>query len=68
MENSQLLGKQIKKLRNKAGLTQEALAEKIGVTSQYIIYLEKGKRNPRIGLLYKMAESLDVKVGDFFTF
>lgn len=42
------------------GLTQEQLAERCGVSQQYISRLEKGKRNPAIVTLYVIAQGLGV--------
>jgi len=68
VENSRLLGKQIKKRRKKKGITQAELAEKVGVTTVYMTYLETGKYFPSIKRLIKIAKVLGVRVGDFFTF
>ena len=68
MENSKLLGKQIKKRRKKKRITQAELAEKVGVTTVYITYIETGKYFPSLKRLIKIAKVLRVKVGDFFTF
>ncbi len=43
---SQWTPKDIKKLRQEFSLSQKAFGELIGVTDRYVIYLEKGVRNP----------------------
>ncbi|MCJ7507052.1 helix-turn-helix transcriptional regulator [Candidatus Bathyarchaeota archaeon] len=58
----------IKELREKRNLTQEALAEKVDVTRQTILFLEKGKYNPSLRLAYKIAKVLDSKIEDVFSF
>jgi transcriptional regulator with XRE-family HTH domain len=59
------LGMTLKKLRMEAGLTQEELAKKGGVTYAYISMLESGaKTNPSLALLKKLAKALKVKVGE----
>jgi len=58
----------IKELREKRSLTQEALAEKVDVTRQTILFLEKGKYNPSLRLAYKIAKVLNSKVEDIFSF
>ena len=58
----------IKELREKRNLTQEALAEKVDVTRQTILFLEKGKYNPSLRLAYKIAKALNSKIGDVFSF
>ncbi|MDD2258202.1 MAG: helix-turn-helix domain-containing protein, partial [Patescibacteria group bacterium] len=37
---------EIKKFRAKLGITQEQLAEKVGVRRETIVFLEQGKYNP----------------------
>jgi len=58
----------IKELREKHNLTQEALAEKVDVTRQTILFLEKGKYNPSLRLAYKIAKVLNSKIEDVFSF
>jgi putative transcriptional regulator len=58
----------IKEFREKLGITQEALAEKVDVTRQTILFLEKGKYNPSLRLAYKIARQLNVKIEDIFSF
>jgi len=58
----------IKELREKRNLTQEALAEKVDVTRQTILFLEKGKYNPSLRLAYKIAKVLNSKIEDLFSF
>jgi len=58
----------IKELREKHGLTQEGLADKVGVTRQTILFLEKGKYNPSLRLAYKIARVFGVMIEDVFSF
>jgi putative transcriptional regulator len=53
--------------RTKIGLTQEQLAEKIGVTRQTIIAIEKGNYTPSVLLALKLAETFSVSVETLFT-
>ncbi len=53
--------------RSKRGLTQEALAEAVGVTRQTIIAIEKGNYTPSVMLALKLASSFGVAVEDLFT-
>jgi len=62
------LGKQIKKQRKKLGLTQDQLAEKSGLSTKYIQFVESAKRTPSLKTLYKIAKALGTKVGDLFHF
>ena len=49
-------------------LTQEQLAEKLGVTRQTVIAIESNKYLPSLGLAYKMASLFQVKIEDIFLF
>jgi len=58
----------IKELREKHGLTQEVLAQKVDATRQTILFLEKGKYNPSLRLAYKIARVFNSKIEDVFSF
>lgn len=57
-----MVGKNIKKIREKMKLTQEELAEKLSVTRQAISNYETGKTQPDIETLNKIASILEVSV------
>jgi putative transcriptional regulator len=48
------------------GLTQEGLAERVGVTRQTIISIERGNYDPSVGLALRLARALGVPVEDLF--
>jgi putative transcriptional regulator len=58
----------IKEFREKFSITQETLAEKVDVTRQTILFLEKGKYNPSLRLAYKIARLFNAKIEDVFSF
>ncbi len=58
----------IKELREKHDLTQEALARKVDVSRQTILFLEKGKYNPSLRLAYRIARVFNSKIEDVFSF
>jgi len=58
----------MKEFREKLGITQEALADKVDVTRQTILFLEKGKYNPSLRLAYKIARLFNAKIEDVFSF
>jgi putative transcriptional regulator len=49
-------------------MTQEALAQRVGVTRQTIIALEAGKYVPSLLLAFKLADAFGVKVEDVFQY
>ena|SRR5579863_2169246 len=61
-----LLGRRIKSLRQGTELTQEELAEKMGISSKYLSSIERGLENPTLDTLINMSTALDVEVGDIF--
>jgi len=56
----------LKVYRAMHNLTQEQLAEKLGVTRQTIIAIESDKYLPSLGLAFKIAGLFKVKVEDIF--
>ena len=63
-----LLGKRIREIRKSQNLTQEALAELIGVESPSISNIENGKYYPTNENLQKIAEVLKVKPYELYMF
>ena len=61
-----MVGRNVKRLRIAAGLSQAALAERMGVDRAYVSGLELGQRNPTIVTLWHTAEALGVKLRRFF--
>ncbi|MEP7349771.1 MAG: helix-turn-helix transcriptional regulator [Sphingorhabdus sp.] len=60
MDMRKLVGDNTARIRKEKGLTQEALAEKSGLSQQYISGLENGQRNPTIVTLYELGCALNV--------
>jgi DNA-binding XRE family transcriptional regulator len=56
----------IKELRARYDLTQDDLANMVGVTRQTMLYLEKGKYNPSLVLAYKIATALKSTLEEVF--
>lgn len=54
------LGAQLRDLRRSRGLTQEGLAEQLGVTPRYLAGIERGERNLTLDSVDALAEQLDV--------
>lgn len=61
------VGKRIMERRKRLGMTQEALAEKSGVTTQFVSYAESGKRAMRPENLMKIASALGVSTDYILT-
>lgn len=49
-------------------MTQEELANKVGVRRETIVFLEAGKYNPSLKLAHDIAKILGEKIDDIFSF
>ncbi|HHL3492503.1 TPA: helix-turn-helix transcriptional regulator [Legionella pneumophila] len=58
----------IKEYRAKLNLTQELLAQRVGVSRETINYLEKGKYNPSLKLAFSVAYALQTSINELFLF
>ena len=56
----------LKVLRAMRDLTQEALAEKVGVSRQTVIAIESNKYNPSLDLAFKLARLFGVAIEEIF--
>jgi len=61
-----MVGRNVRRLRIAAGLSQAALAERMGVDRAYVSGLELGQRNTTIVTLWHIAKALGVKLQLFF--
>jgi transcriptional regulator with XRE-family HTH domain len=61
-----MVGRNVQQLRTKAGLSQAALAERMGVDRAYVSGLELGQRNPTIMTLWHISEALGARLQSFF--
>jgi len=60
------LRNRLKELRARHDLTQEALAEKVGVSRQSIVSIEKGGYSPSVALALRIARILQVPLEEAF--
>lgn len=59
------IGRRIQRYRNKAGMTQEKLAEKIGITQKHLSRIENGYHTPQFDTVISLAKILDVPIEAF---
>lgn len=64
MKATALVAWNVRKLRVKRGLSQEALAVDAGVDRSYVGRIERGVENPTAETLERLAAALDVPVAD----
>jgi predicted transcriptional regulator len=67
-KNNWKLARHLQKIRQAVGITQEELAEQIGVSTPYIGRIETGTITPNLKLLQKIARALGVKVKDLIPY
>ena len=66
MDRSEI-GNRIRELRFKAGeMTQQALADSVGITRQTVIALERGRYYPSLELAFLLARTFGVALEDVF--
>ncbi|WOO97342.1 helix-turn-helix transcriptional regulator [Micrococcus terreus] len=60
MENS------LKEARERAGWSQQRLADELGVSRQTVISIEKGRYDPSLPLAFRLASAFDCRIEDLF--
>jgi transcriptional regulator with XRE-family HTH domain len=61
-----ILGKNIKFLRTRKGLTQAVLAEKADISIIFLSSIERGTKYPKVDTLARIAQVLEVEVFELF--
>lgn len=57
-----IVGRNVRKLRKQRGMTQEELAFEAEIDLTYIGGIERGKRNPSLLVMVRIAEALSVQL------
>ena len=68
MDIKRAAGRRIKTVRQRSGLTQDQLAEKVELSPKYISGIERGVENPTMDILIRLAKVLGVEPYDLFLF
>jgi transcriptional regulator with XRE-family HTH domain len=63
---AKVVGANVRRLRLAKGLTQEALAHEAGVALRLLGGIERGQRNPTIGMVGKISAALGVHPRELF--
>jgi transcriptional regulator with XRE-family HTH domain len=66
MKAGTVVARNIRRLRVREGIAQEALAVDAGIDRTYISRLERDKENPTVAVLERLAEALDCDIREFF--
>lgn len=62
-----IVGRQVRRLRNAAGLTQDVVSERCGIFRTYLSRIECGDANPTVTILVALAGTLSVDVQTLFS-
>lgn len=68
MNTKVLFGKRIQEIRKRQNFSQEQVAEKAGISSNYLSRIECGKENPTFDMLIKLSEALAAELCEMFDF
>lgn len=60
------IGRKVKRLRLEKEISQEKLAEFVGMSREHISCIERGKNLPTVDTLYKLAEYFETDIKYFF--
>ena len=64
MDIAKRLGRNLRRLREAKGLSQEQFADEAGIHRTYVSDLERGSRNPTIRVVDRVAKALGVTASD----
>ena len=65
-QQRRMVGRNVRRLRIAAGMSQAELAERMGVDRAYVSGLELGQRNPTVLTLWHISKALGMKMRPFF--
>ena len=61
-------GTYVRSLRQQKGLSQEEVAHRAGIHVTYLSGIERGRRNPSLKNIRRIAMALDIGIGELFSF
>jgi transcriptional regulator with XRE-family HTH domain len=59
-----MMGDELRKLRERAGLTQEQLSFRAGLSRPYVSQLERDLKSPTVETLFRICDALDASAAD----
>jgi transcriptional regulator with XRE-family HTH domain len=68
MEFKKLVGLRIKELWHSKNMSQEMLADKTEISAKYLSSIERGKENPTLDTLIRLAKALEIEMWEMFDF
>ena len=67
-EFTKAFGTYVRSLRQQKGLSQEEVAHRAGIHVTYLSGIERGRRNPSLKNIRRIAMALDIGIGELFSF
>jgi transcriptional regulator with XRE-family HTH domain len=66
MDARALVARNLRRLRVARNISQEDLAVDAGIDCTYVSRLERGRENPTVGVLERIADALGIQIVEFF--
>jgi transcriptional regulator with XRE-family HTH domain len=66
MDLPKILGRNVRRLREEQGASQEEVAYRAGLNRAYLSDVERGARNPTVRVAGRIAKALDVDPSELF--
>lgn len=66
MDARALVARNVRRLRVARGISQEHLAVDAGIDRTYVSRLERGRENPSVAVLERIADALGIAIQEFF--
>ena len=64
MNESEKLGKNLKRIRTAKGISQGEISRKLEVDKSFVSNIENGKTNPTLSTIAKIAKAIGVSIGE----
>ena len=59
MRLAEVFGRNVRRARQERGMSLEALAHEVGLAYSYVGEIERGRRNPTLDVVERIAEALE---------
>jgi transcriptional regulator with XRE-family HTH domain len=66
-KEAEMFGGRVRELRDKAGMTQEKLAQAADLTTSFVSTVERGQKMPSLNTILKLARGLRVDAGELLS-
>lgn len=67
MIDYRIIGQRIQRARTSLGMTQESLAEKVQVSTNYLSKIETGRERPNLEMLGKISVAINISLAELLT-